>query len=270
MVMQAESMTVLLGEKLEKDSHTPLYHQVETLLEAHINGGDWIPEDRLPTEDELCAHFDVSRTVIRRSLLNLENRGLIWRSPGKGTFVARPKVRESLIQTLRGFHEDTLAHGHTPSTRILEKDVQPAPEDIARLLDLRAGTPVVYLKRLRFVDDEPHLISETYLRLDLCPGIVNVDFASRSLYAVLEADCGVTIQRGTRVVEAIAAPPEEASLLQIEPGAPLLLLRSLMVTSEDIPFEYSIGMHRADRSRFEIELLRTSPSQQHNTKSKGE
>ena len=254
--MVKEGFSVIARDKLDKESPAPLYYQIESLLEAHMRSRDWVPGDRLPTEDVLCEHFDVSRTVVRRALLNLENNGRIWRSPGKGTFVAQPKIKESLIQTLRGFYEDTLAQGHTPRTRILEQGPRPAPEEVARFLGIEPGSPLFYLKRLRFVDNQPHLISETYLRIDLCPCITERDFEAKSLYAVLESECGIEMKRGRRVVEAVAAQKETARLLQIEAGAPLLLLRSLMYINDDVPFEYSIGMHRADRSRFEIDIIR--------------
>lgn len=254
--MIKEEMAVIASDALDKQSPIPRYYQIETLLEGHIRDRDWVPGDQLPTEDELCEHFDVSRTVIRRALLNLENNGLIWRSPGKGTFVARPKLKESLIQTLRGFYEDTLAQGHTPRTRIVEQGPRPAPENVARFLGVDPGEPLFYLKRLRFVDDVAHLLSETYLRLDLCPCLREKDFEAKSLYAVLESECGLEIKRGRRVVEAVAADEDTAALLQIDPGSPLLLLRSLMYIHDGVPFEYSIGMHRADRSRFEIDIIR--------------
>ena len=89
--------------KINRDSYIPLYIQVMDVLSEYIEGGDGKPGEQLPGEPELCRLFDVSRTVIRQALKELEYKGLITRTKGRGTFVAEPKIRESLFQELTGF-----------------------------------------------------------------------------------------------------------------------------------------------------------------------
>lgn len=242
---------------LEKKSPIPLYFQIEKILETQILEHALSPGDQLPTEVDLCEQYQVSRSVIRQALQNLVNSGLIERLPGKGTFVSHPKVRESLIRELLGFHEDTVQQGHRPGTSVIENRIQEASVEIAALLEIDPGTPTLFLKRLRFVDNEPHLLSETYLRTDIEPRLVDEDFAKESLYDILENRFGLFIEHGTRIVEATLATKDDARYLDIKPGSPLLLLTSLVYLSDGRPFEYSIGKHRADRARFEVDLVRT-------------
>jgi len=241
---------------IDKDSPIPYYFQVEQILESNIRSGRWRPEERIPTEEELCRLFMVSRSVIRQALKDLEIRGLVWRAPGKGTFVARPKVQESLIQTLSGFYEDAVAQGRRPTSRILEQKVIPATAELAQLLQLDVGDPVIFINRVRLLDGEPHILSLTHVPFERCPGLVHEDLTKRSLYATLEGKYGLHITHGRRIVEAVIATDEEAALLEIKPGAPLILLRSLSYLADGAPIEYDIGKHRGDRTRFEVELVR--------------
>jgi GntR family transcriptional regulator len=246
----------LQQESVEKRSPVPLYFQIERILQNRIQDRVWQPGAQIPTETELCEHFQVSRSVIRQALQNLTNRGLIERTPGKGTFVSKPKIGASLIRKLAGFHEDTLAQGHTPTSQVLHKGISEASPAVADSLNIEPGDPVLELHRLRFVDLEPHLLSETYLRLDIEPRLAEVSFTDVSLYAVLEERFDLAIASGRRTVEATTADRETARLLEITEGAPLLLLKSVTFLSNGRPMEYSIGKHRADRARFEVELIR--------------
>jgi GntR family transcriptional regulator len=244
-------------QPIDKHSPIPRYFQVENTIQSSILDGDIEPGDQLPTEKELCDHFSVSRSVIRPALHNLVLRGLIERVPGRGTFVTQPKLREALMRELLGFHEDTIRQGHQPATKILEQERIPATPALAELFGIDVNDPVLFLKRLRFLDHEPHLISETYLRLDIQPALANEDFSDGSFYQLLEKRYGLFLSHGRRVVEVALASVDEAHLLEIQPGAPLLLLTSLAFLDDERPIEYSIGKHRADRTRFEVDLIRT-------------
>lgn len=255
----ANSSRGLQLESVEKRSPVPLYFQIERILQNRIQDRLWIPGAQIPTETELCELFQVSRSVIRQALQNLTNRGLIERTPGKGTFVSKAKIGASLIRKLAGFHEDTIAQGHTPTSRVLHNGRIDASPAVADSLEIKPGAPVLELRRLRFVDLEPHLLSETYLRLDIEPRLAEVSFTDVSLYAILEERFNLTIASGRRTVEATTADRETARLLEITEGAPLLLLKSITFLSDGRPMEFSLGKHRADRARFEVELIRGRP-----------
>ena len=103
-------------EAIQKDSPLPLYFQLKELLRQEIESGHWQPGQRIPSEAELCHAFDISRSVVRQALTELEYQGLLYREQGKGTFVAQPKISESLMQDLSGFYEDMVAKGLMPVT----------------------------------------------------------------------------------------------------------------------------------------------------------
>lgn len=241
---------------IERDSLIPYYIQVKEALREGIERGDWKSGDQLPGEAELCRMFDVSRTVIRQALQEMKYEGLIVRAKGKGTFIAEPKVVESLVQKLTGFYQDMVERGHNPVTQVLKQRLIPANPKVAAHLGLPPRTPVIEIERLRFVQDEPIVLVTTYLPYALCPEVLEADLSNQSLYAFFEEQCGVTIARGRRTLEAVLANEYEARLLEIKKRAPLILLDSVSYLSDGTPIEYYHALHRGDRSRFEVELVR--------------
>lgn len=245
-----------LQTTIDRSSYVPLYAQVMDALQDYIEEGGGRPGEQLPGEPELCRMFDVSRTVIRQALRELEQEGLIVRQKGKGTFVAEPKIRESLVQELTGFYQDMEAKGHAPVSKVLKQEIIAAPRRIAGLLQLNIGAPVIQIDRVRYVEEEPIVFVSTYLPYDLVPELLEADLEDASLYAFIEAAYGIVIARGHRTLEAVPATEEEATLLQIEKGDPLVLIDSVSYLSDNTPIEYYHALHRGDRSRFEVELIR--------------
>jgi GntR family transcriptional regulator len=242
--------------KVDHSSPIPFYIQLRELLEAPILEGQWQPGDRLPAEQELCETYGVSRTVVRQTLQEMENKGLITKQRGKGSFVARPKIRESLVQKLTGFYQDMVEQGLSPRTEVLHHDVEPAKTAVAMHLGLKPGTPVFNIERLRFVNDEPIVLVRTYVPYAACPDLANVDLSDQSLYAALEDQFGLMLSHGRRTIEAVIAGEREAKYLGVEPGAPLIYLESVSCLHDGTPIEYFHAFHRGDRSRFVVNLLR--------------
>lgn len=231
--------------------HTQVYEVLENLIMQSLR-----PGDQLPSEPKLCELFGVSRTVIRHALEQLDRDGLIVRIMGKGTFVAEPKISEGLAGRLTGFFEDMVEQGYTPVSKVLRQERVEADARIARLLDLKVGEAVIVIRRLRFVSDIPLQLVTTYLPYALCSPVLDANFRGQSLYAFLRSACDLHIARGKRMIEAVLATQEEASLLEIDPGAPLILLDSVSYLEDGRPLEYYRAVHRSDRARFEVNLLR--------------
>lgn len=254
--MVADEASKSLRTRIDRSSPIPYYVQLKEVLRSPIEQGVWQPGDQIPGEPELCRLFDVSRTVVRQALNELSFEGLITRIKGKGTFVAEPKISESLVQKLTGFYQDMVDRGHRPVTKVLSQRVAPASAKVADRLGLEPGTFVIDIERLRFVQNEPIVLVTTYLPYALCPKLAQADLSNQSLYALLEEECGLVIARGRRVIEAVPASEYEAHHLQVAKGAPLILLDSVSYLADGTPIEYYRAFHRGDRSRFEVELVR--------------
>ena len=245
-----------MKEKIDFESHIPYYLQLIDILKEKVQSGIWVPGDQIPGEQDLCKLYGVSRTVVRQALLELELEGTIARRKGKGTFITKPKISEGLVQKLTGFYQDMVERGLKPTTRVLRQEVNPASEKVARYLAIEPGTRVIEISRLRSINDEPILVVTTYIPFELCPALASADLTDRSLYEFLETEAGIVLARGHRFIEAVIANETEAQLLGISRGAPLLMLDSMSYTQNGQPVEYYHALHRGDRSRFEVELLR--------------
>lgn len=252
----AEITALRDNEAIQKDSPLPLYFQLKELLRDQIESGEWETGQQIPSETELCETFNISRTVVRHALRELEYEGLLYRRQGKGTFVAEPKIRESLMQDLTGFYEDMVAKGHTPVTRVLRHEAEPASPKIADYLQVKPGDDVIIIERQRFISNEPVVLVTTYLPHALCPQLMGEDLSTQSLYDLLENKYGLQLSHGWRTIEAVAANEYEAELLDVEVGAPLILLDSVSYLEDGRPIEYYHAVHRGDRSKFEVDVVR--------------
>jgi GntR family transcriptional regulator len=241
---------------IDRSSPVPYYYQLREILEAEIAGGRIEAGDRLPSEAELCARFGVSRTVVRQTLSDLENEGLIVRFKGRGSFVAGPKTSEHLVQSLTSLHEDVRARGQQLETKVLRLETEPVSPYVADILKLAPGAEIVLLERLRIVDGVPWQLTTAYLPYSLCAPVLDLDMSQRSLYEVLEQKLGLELHRGLRSVEAGLADKIVADHLAIRANDPVLILRGSTYLADGRPIEHFVGIHRGDSSRFDVELYR--------------
>ena len=236
-----------------KTPPAPKYFQLEETLREQIAA--WEIDHPIPSEPELCRAYSVSRTTVRKALDDLVREGLLYRVQGKGTFVAPPKLRERFAQRTAGFYEDMVSRGFTVRTRVLEQTVVRASKRVASELELPAGDKVVKWVRLRSIGNDPILISTSFVSQRRFPDIEDEDLTEVSLYALLREKYGVHLARGTRLVEVSFCTEEEAGLLRVSPGAPLLVLTGTMYDTEGQPVEFGVARHRGDRSQLEIEVV---------------
>ena len=249
-----------MKETINFDSHVPYYIQLMDILRGKVQLAEWVPGDQIPGEQDLCEQYQVSRTVVRQALRELEFEGVISRQKGKGTFISLPKISEGLVQKLTGFYQDMVERGLKPGTQVLHQNVISSNDKIAHFLNIKSGENVIDIQRLRFINDEPIQLVTTYIPFDVCPSLASVDLSNRSLYEYLEKECGIFLAKGHRYIEAVLANDYEAALLGIERGDPLLLLDSVSFSENGQPIEYYHALHRGDRSRFEVELVRLRES----------
>jgi GntR family transcriptional regulator len=242
--------------RIDKSSRVPYYEQLREILEDTMRSGALAVGEQLPSEAQLCDSYDVSRTVVRQALAELTNEGLIHRYKGRGSFVAPPKVDEHLAQSLIGLAEEVSARGQRLDNEVRVFERQPPTAHVAQVLRLARDEDVVRLDRVRSINGEPWVFTSTFLPAGICAPLLKLDMRHRSLYSTLEHDLGISLVHGRRTIEAALAGEDHAALLGIEPGDPVLLLKSLSFDVEDRPVEYFLAWHRGDRSRFDVHLRR--------------
>jgi GntR family transcriptional regulator len=236
---------------LEKSSVRPLYVQLEDLLRRQIEQGDWRPGERVPSEQELARRYEISRMTARKALTMLVMDGVLARHPGKGTFVAQSKVPAA--STLTSFSTAMRELGLTVSSRVIEKAIVKPPPRVRDTLALSPGEQVIYLRRVRYVEAEAVAIMSSYMPASYYAALLNENLTDRPLTAVMEAINGDLKMTSSRdYFEAAAAREEEAELLNVRPGAPVLLERGVVYAQNGVPVRNSKIIYRSDRFRLNL------------------
>ena len=240
--------------RIDRRSPVPFYFQLRQLITDDIAAGRWRPGGRLPSEHELCEHFGVSRTTVRQALAELESAGLLRKEKGRGTFVAEPRSSSWFLQSSHGFHDEATGAGRTVTSRVLRREVEALPQWASSALGLPTGSVGVTLERLRSVDGELVMYVVSHLLEELADVVLETELEHGSLYGAL-GELGVEVCGGRRVVEATTARRELARLLEIEPGAPVLLVEAVSWDADLRPFECYRAWHRSDRTTIEVQVV---------------
>lgn len=237
---------------IDKESPVPLYYQLKQLLLEQIEAGIWRPDEAFPTEKELQERYDLSRTTVRQAVIELVSEGYLYRQRGKGTFVARSKVRHG-PQRPYGLSGYLRAHGLKPGWKLLSMDRALPPKKVAQALELTKGDDVLQIRRLRLADDEVIGLHTIYVPFPLASEITAEDMIARdSSLAYLEEGHGITLSETHRIIEAVPANEEEADLLGVELGSPILLVQRTTIAADGRPVEYLKAAYRGDRFEYYI------------------
>ncbi|HTO26319.1 MAG TPA: GntR family transcriptional regulator [Gaiellaceae bacterium] len=239
---------------IDRASPVPFYFQLAELLEQEIVKGRWEPGARLPSEPDLCERYGLSRTTVRQALGRLESRGLIDRLKGQGTFVQRGQPGLWLLQSSEGFFQDEVDRlGRSVTSRILQAERGPLPEWATRLLELPFGSDGATLIRLRSVDGQVALYVVNHLVAHVADAALAIGNPNESLYRRIQERAGVIPYGGRRTLEAVAAEPWLAELLELQPGAPVASIQSVAWDADMRPFDCYRAWLRTDRTRIDIQ-----------------
>jgi len=234
----------------------PKYNQLATILRQKIEDGEWPPRTPIPSERQLEVIYNISRTTIREAIDHLVRQGYLYREHGRGTFVSPQKLQKGLME-LTSFSEDLIKRGITPGQIIRSLEWIDAPPRITQRLELTAGTKVLRIERIRLGDEVPIGLQISYLALAPDQTITQSDMeTSGSLYRILQEKFNIIPSEADETLEVTLATPEEARLLEIPEGAPLLLSERVLFAQNRKPVEYVKILYRGDRYQYFVRLTR--------------
>ncbi|MPY66776.1 GntR family transcriptional regulator [Deinococcus sp. SDU3-2] len=197
------------------------YPLIKTTLKDRLLGGHYLEGLPLPSEPQLAREFEVSRMTARRAIDELEREGYVYRVQGAGTFPTGKRFRQGMFR-VRPFKEWARHPDHR--THVLRALTVGATPEIAAVLHLNAGDPVLYVHRLRTAGDEALVIEKRYINSALAPSLLDHDLSSESIHEVM-IGLGVPITRVEQNLEAVNLRQEEAELLRVPLGTAAFLLR---------------------------------------------
>jgi GntR family transcriptional regulator len=240
-------------KSISRSSKIPLYFQLYEIIHDQIEEGVWQPEDMLPTENELVTQFHLSRATVRQAFEMLVNEGWVYRRQGQGTFVSRP-VFEQNLNKIVSFWDDMHQRGLKPGTVVLSSEIIQATEDVVESLEIEKSQELASLVRLRLADDEPLSVEHSLLVHNYCPGVLEQDYANRSLRKMLTDEYGIHITNAKQTIRAVPATKNLADLLKVDQAAPLLHIDRISYTDDGTPIEYLRINLRGDRYTFHSTL----------------
>jgi GntR family transcriptional regulator len=223
-------------------------------IAAAITAGDYAPGAQLPAEEQMASNLGVSRATLRDALRQLQDRGLIIRRHGRGTFVAKRPIRKDLNRNF-GITAMIQSGGYRPGTRGLELRNETADRDLAQSLGLSPGDPVTILERVRLADDRPVVWSRDAMPRRFLNVAEAMSADDASLYGLLFKLHQVTVHRGVAELSPKLASAALAERLQVKRGAPLLYIKQVDYDGSGMPVLCSVEYHVSDWISFTLERV---------------
>jgi GntR family transcriptional regulator len=245
----------LMTDVLQRESAVPLYAQLEQILHTRITSGEWSPGQRIPSENELNRIYGLSRMTVRGVLTKLVGDGLLVRVPGKGTYVATPKIN-AISPAYRGVREQLEGLGYETSTRLVSVGLETPSSGVRERLALGEEDETYVIVRVRSVQGEPISLHRSYVPARLAPGLDGHDVVANQLCVVLEEHYGLPMKRVHEELEAVAVTSADAKHLGMRRGEPALQLQDVISDALSRPFEYSSIVFRGDRMRLRFDYDR--------------
>jgi len=240
-----------LADAASDDAFTPRYREIERAMRQRL--AKLAPGAELPSDAELCEEFGVSRMTARHAMHRLVQEGLLFRAPGRGTFVAEAPPPRRANSVLRCSNE-MRRQGRVPTSRILGRALRaPTREEVVRL-QLKEGEKVLWLKRIRLADGEPIALESTRLNRRTAAAVLRASLERESLHAVL-VRAGFPPTKGRATIDAEGASADDARWLQMRKGDPMLVERRVIVDDRGRPLEFTESRYPADRYALDVDFV---------------
>jgi len=241
--------------QLQVQSPVPLHAQLREIVRERIRDGSYEAHARLPAESEMSTLFGVSRITVRQALGDLQKEGVIFKVPGKGSFVSKPKPFQQLTE-LEGFGEAMSRQGYEIYNDVVGHATVPASADVALRLGVAEGTPVGEIRRVRHLNRAPVSLEITYLPEPLGERLRAADLARRDIFLILENDYGIALGHADVRIDAILSDGPTAAALQVEQGSALLRMERLTHTAAGQPLDFEYLYFRGDAFQYRLQIAR--------------
>ena len=222
------------------------YHQIAEELKGRVMSGAYAAGRLLPSESDMSAEFSVSRVTIRKALEVLRDMGLVDSRQGFGWFVAGETVRQPLAR-LATIEDQMRASGMTPQRQVLEFAFEKAPTDVAQAL---GTSQVLRVRRINLADGEPFAIVTVWCAAELGQHLSRADVERSPFYELLD----IPFAGATQTIGADAATQDEATLLKVPVGSPVLRCQRTTQSVDGKTVLVSRHVFPAHRTEFVVDL----------------
>lgn len=243
------------------EGQLPLHHQITNELRDQIKSGKWGVGDLFPTDKDLIEKYEVSSTTVRRAVGQLVQDGLLERKAGKGTFVKKDAIEETLGY-LTGFFEEIRRQGFEPSADVINLSrVIVDSKELLKTPQLKLfGTQKLFLvERIQKLDNKPVVYLRSYWPYEYGKELAKHDLTQQGLYDVAAKELGIILTKAEQSIKAGLARKKDAELLGVKAGFPVMIMERVAFV-ENRPIELSINIYRADRYKYRVVLHKNNQS----------
>lgn len=236
---------------LDRTSSTPLWEQLEDILREQIDNGEWTPGEAITSENLLCKEYNLSRMTVRSVITRLVQEGLLYRVPGKGTFVSEPKIATTPLPYM-GIREQLEKKGYEIKTQVLRNEPVKVTERVAKKLNIEVNSTVHLIERVRYIKDKTLSVQRSYLKHNFDPPIEISRLETEQLCNILNDDYNITPNRVEETLEMVYSTSKLAKRLLVPDTYPLLYLQHVRYMDSEI-VEYSEVFFKGDQVRLYFE-----------------
>lgn len=229
-----------------------LHYQIREDMLLHLRSGRWPPGFELPTEEALCRHYGVSRGTLRQAIADLVSEGYIERKRGRGSFVCHPKLESGVTGSYSRFR--VLGPPLDAGGTILACERMRSDKDVATMLEVRTGTAIWRLERIRFTERRPVALQTSFIPIELCPRLDAQALSTRHLVDVLRDEYAVNLVRAVEYVDPTVADEYAARALGTKRRTPLFRIERITYAMNDLVVEYRRALLRGDAYRYRLDL----------------
>ena len=238
---------------IDRNSPIPLYYQLKQIIADNLDKGIWKPGDLVPSEQELQNTYGVSRITVRQAFSELTHEGRFERHRGQGTFVANKPIVHNPSKRI-SISELMHQQGISPEWHIRQRDfVTPLP-NIQEQLGIRSNSKVYFVDFLLYADKEPIGRHLTYITKPVAEAGNAASLPDADLGAFFR---GLPNREGIRInrtIQAVPASSEEAKLLKLRTGQPILSIEVTYSDADGTPLEHLRANYRGDRFKFQLDI----------------
>jgi GntR family transcriptional regulator len=246
---------------LDKGVPVQLHYQLTNELRNYIQKGQWNIDDLFPTDREIMEKYNVSGTTVRRAVKQLVTEGWLERKPGKGTFIKKEPLKESLGR-LTGFFEEMRSKGFAPSAVVFSAKVVKIDVKVLKqypALEAFNMDELVMFEKLQQCNAEPFVYVKSFWRTNYGQKMLDSNLASEGLYEMAQKKLNLNLTRANQTISAGSASDKEANILQIKKKDPVLIMERLAYAENEL-VEFSYNVYRADRYRYQVVLHNDRPN----------
>jgi GntR family transcriptional regulator len=222
---------------IDRESQQKLYVQMYSILRSKIEKGEWPGGAQIPTEDELCKIYNVSKATIRIAIAELVRDGYLKRQQGKGTFVMHAMPNLGIAMKTILTTENMFGEGVSVRRELLARGIMEYTEDVEPYLGVREN--IYYILCKRVVEGEPAYIEESFVPIVMFPGIEREDICRTSFYDLIQEKAVRKIYKVVQTIEVAEMRGNTANILKAPDGSPGLLLHRLLIGSDGTPIAYT-------------------------------